>query len=184
MRTLAPVALLFALAPAFSQDQPDGGLATLAGEWKVAATTGHGRTVVAANSNDEFGQPLWAQTRFTFKGDTLRTVQEPVVLFPGMPDVGLLFAINTDERDYRLRLPKPTGNGRAPIDLIVRKAVVLKGIYELKDDTLKLCVVNWLACTHTDEQRMIEEADSKPRPIEFASKDGNTVSYVLKRVKK
>src|SRR5262245_19575509 len=99
----------------------------------------------------------------------MTTRKEPVVL-PRTP--GFRFAIQQEPGSYRLRVGKAAGGGPAPIDLIVRKVVVLKGVYALSGDELKLCVVNRLACEDRDDRAMAKAADGKGRPAGFETKAG------------
>jgi uncharacterized protein (TIGR03067 family) len=188
MRVLLAVGVSFFVlaATAAAEDRPkaDKELARLAGTWKVVSTSGHGKTVKAEGSTAHGGTPLWEDTSFTIAADKLTTKEEPVVLPEAKPAVGLYFAINKDTREYRLKAAKGKEKGPAAIDLVVGKGVVLKGIYELKGDELKLCVVNWLALKGDDDHDTAKAADGKARPTDFKTKAGGEyVSYVLKRVK-
>src|SRR5262249_27315784 len=97
----------------------------------------------------------------------------------------VMFGRAEGEVKYRLQLVKARGVGPRPIDLIVGKDVVLKGIYELKGDDLRLCVVNRLYCQDKDGRLVARKAAGAERPTAFTTRDGGkTVCFVLKRVKK
>ncbi len=186
MRALLAVVLATGalVTPAASEEKKaEPKLAALAGVWGVASTSGHGKVVVAKGNKDEFGRPLWGDSTFTVTDDKLVTVGEPVVLPSAQPDVGLYFAIYAGT-EFRLKPGQGKGKGPAEIDLVVRKGVVLKGIYELNGDELKLCFVNWMYCTDKDDAKMAKAADAIARPTTFETKDGEYASYVLKRMKK
>jgi uncharacterized protein (TIGR03067 family) len=186
MRALLAVALAAGVltAPAASEEKKvDPKPVELSGVWGVVSTAGHGKVVVAEGNKDEFGRPLWADSRFTISGDKLVTIGEPVVLPSAQANVGLYFAIYAGT-EFRLKPGKAKDKGPAEIDLVVRKGVVLKGIYELNGDELKLCFVNWMYCTDEDEAKMAKAADAIARPSGFGTKNGQYVSYVLKRIKK
>lgn len=188
MRLLLAALSALALAiPTLAQDKPklDPEVAKLAGVWKVASTSGHGKTVTARGNTDEFGKPLWGNTTFTIDGDRLTTFAEPVVLPDADPKVGLYFAIYGESK-FRVRARPAKEKQPAEIDLVMGKNdnVILKGIYELNGDELKLCVTNWLYCSDKDEEKMAKNAKELARPTSFESKGGEYVFYVLTREKK
>jgi uncharacterized protein (TIGR03067 family) len=174
--------VLAAALAARQTPEDDKDLAKLAGTWKVVSTGGHGKVVKADGNTAHGGAPLWSGTTFTIKGDKLTTKEEPVVLPEAKPEAGLYFAVYQHTKDYRLKTAKGKEKGPAAIDLVVGKGVVLKGIYELKGDELKLCAVNWLALAGEDDQAKAKSADGKARPGDFKTKAGGEyVSFVLKR---
>lgn len=186
MRELFAVmaAFVMASAPCWSEEKPklDPRIAELAGSWKIVSTSGNGKVVTAAGNKDEFGRLLWNDSRFTITGDQLKTTNEPVVLPNPRADVGLFFAIYAGT-EFRLKMVKAEGKGPREIDLTLKNGVVLKGIYELKGDDLKLCLVNWLSLPSDDDKKMKEAADAIVRPTVFHSNDALSVCYVLKREK-
>jgi uncharacterized protein (TIGR03067 family) len=163
-------------------------LARLAGVWEVVSTTGHGQARVHADQVGHDGQPLGIPV-FTIAGDVLTTENEwlvfpePLLEFPSGSKV--MFGRAGGTVTYRLRPAKAAGAGPSAIDLVVGEDVVLKGIYELKGDDLKLCIVNRLYCQDKDGRPLAQKAAGTKRPTTFTARDGGTtVLFLLKRVQK
>ncbi len=178
----AAVLLLFASRNlAADESKPTDDLTQLKGVWRVVSTSGHGTTITAEGQTGHDGQPLWGETSFTFAGDQLKTTQEPVVLPKINPAAGFIFAIRYEPASYRVKITSPE-EGPAQIDLTTPEGMVLKGIYELKGDSLKLALVNWLACDGANDAAKAAAADAKERPAKFTPPaDGQYVFYVLQR---
>ena len=145
MKTLIGLGLAVIMTfPAGDAKDPKKELAKLEGTWNVTDITYNGKDHSKLNIN------------FVFKGDE--------VLVEGNDKVKVEYA--------RLKIKlDPTTKPRI-FDLTVGEGVQkgndMEGIYELKDDKLKICV----------------KVFGKDRPSEFTSPDGSSVALlVLKRAK-
>ena len=192
MRRLSLIAAVLLASSGVTQEKPkvEKELTKLAGVWEVISTSGHGQVRVHAEQVGHDGQPLGIPI-FTVTEDRLTTDQEQLVFpeplneFPPGSGSKVMFGRAGGTVNYRLRLANAKDGQPSAIDLIVGEDVVLKGIYELKGDDLKLCVVNRLYCQDNDGRLVAKKAAGTARPTDFATKDGGkTVYFLLKRVQK
>jgi uncharacterized protein (TIGR03067 family) len=121
----------------------------LAGTWQVTGHETNGKP-----TNEEH----WRKVQFVFNGNQL-TFGGDDVLSKKVAKITLLVDPSTSPRVIDLKIVAGEFKG-----------TTLEGVYEIKDDGLKICFRN-------DE--------SKNRPNEFSTKqDANLVLFVLKRQKK
>src|SRR5262245_9984053 len=161
-----------------AQEKPtvDDELSKLAGTWEVVSTMGHGEVRVHAEQVGHDGRPLGIPI-YTVAGDLLTTENEQLVFAEPLSiftptGSRIIFGRTNEKVMYRLRSAKAKEGQPSAIDLVVGEDIVLKGIYELKGDDLKLCVVNRLYCQDKDGRPLAKKAADTDRPTEFAAKDG------------
>lgn len=149
----------------------DEQLAQLAGVWKIVSAGGQGKL-------EEGGS--FKNSVFSIEGNRLTIEKEPVVF--KVKGYETEFVIQQDPTNYQLKVAKAA---RPTMDWITPKGMVLKGIYELRGDELKVCLVNWITCLDKDGQSAAEIAEDKARPGDFTTKAGDDrVLYILKRVRR
>jgi uncharacterized protein (TIGR03067 family) len=152
-RLAAVLALVFALALAplsfAADDAVKAEFAKLEGTWQVVSHETEG-----APASEDY----WRTISFVFKGKEL-TFKGDDVVSKKIGKITLTLDPSTTPRLIDLKIVEGEFKG-----------IMLEGIYEIKDDRLKICY-------HNDE--------AKNRPTEFATKKGTKFDlFVLKREKK
>jgi uncharacterized protein (TIGR03067 family) len=140
VRNIALLSLFtIAISLGRADDANGNDLKALQGEWKAQSITAHGNAV----PDEQVAK-------------TTMTIKDKELTLSVMPDHVSTIVLDVSH--------KP-----AWIDVTNTKKQTLLGIYELKDDTLKICLAT----------------PEKMRPIKFEStKEGETALLVLKREKK
>ena len=145
---LAVSALCVASQAAPQGDAVKAELARLAGTWPVIGHETDGKPT---------GEDHWRKVQFVFKGDRL-TFRGDDILTKKVAEIRLTIDPSTSPPVIDLKVVAGEFKG-----------VTLEGVYEIKDDVLRICFRN-------------EEA--KNRPLDFSTKPGaNLVLFVLKRQK-
>lgn len=152
--SLAIAAAVFAFGSFALAAEVKDELAKLQGDWRIVELIVEGKPLVPARAE---------KRHIAFDGDTM-LLTTPLAETEAKTDASTTsMKIKLDPKQSPAHLDATGEDG-------MLKDKTLRGIYEVKDDTLRIC---------------IGDKDGTPRPTEFKSTAGSAVGLlVLKRVKK